>query len=101
MTLRGGAADIAFPASTAQRPRVSTPELPCLSIVIVAYRSRAEISPCLASLPQTLSGRPVEIVVVDNAPEDGTGDVVRAQFPHVTYLATGQNLGFGRANNLG
>ena len=47
--------------------------LPLLSIIIVAYRSRDEIGPCLASLPRTLGGRDVQVVVVDNSPDDGTG----------------------------
>lgn len=80
---------------------MSTPELPLLSIVIVAYRSRDEIGPCLASLPGRIQARVVEVVVVDNSPGDGTGDVVRRDFPGVTYLAAPENLGFGRANNLG
>ena len=74
---------------------------PVLSIIIVAYRSRDEIGPCLASLPRTLGGRGVEVVVVDNSPADGTGGLVWRDFPHVCYLAPGGNLGFGRANNLG
>ncbi len=77
------------------------PNTPVLSIIIVAYRSRDEIGPCLASLPCTLGGREVEVCVVDNSPGDGAGDVVRAGFPQVAYLAPGENLGFGRANNLG
>ncbi len=80
---------------------MSTPELPLLSIVIVAYKSRDEIGPCLKSLPRTLGGRAVEVVVVDNSPSDGAGEIVRMQFPHVAYIAPGENLGFGRANNLG
>ena len=75
--------------------------LPLLSIIIVAYRSRDEIGPCLASLPRTLGGRDVQVVVVDNSPGDGTGKLVWQDFPHVCYLAPGDNLGFGRANNLG
>ena len=82
---------------------MSTPELPLLSIVIVAYKSRDEIGPCLASLPRTLEGRAVEIVVVDNSPTDahGVGEIARRDFPQVSYVATETNLGFGRANNLG
>src|SRR5688572_16673413 len=68
---------------------VSMPDAPLLSIVIVAYQSRDEIGPCLASLPRTLGGRAVETIVVDNSPGDGTGEIVRAQFPHVAYLAPG------------
>jgi len=74
---------------------------PVLSIIIVAYRSRDEIGPCLASLPRTLGGRGVEVVVVDNSPGDGTGEIVWRDFSYACYLAPGGNLGFGRANNLG
>ena len=82
---------------------MSTPELPLLSIVIVAYKSRDEIRACLASLPRTIEGRAVEIVVVDNSPtpEAGVGEIARRDFPHVDYVAAPDNLGFGRANNRG
>jgi GT2 family glycosyltransferase len=83
-----------------QRRLVESPA-PLLSIVIVAYRSRDEIGACLASVPAELDGRGVAVVVVDNSPGDGTGDLVRAQFPAVRYLPAATNLGFGRANNLG
>lgn len=75
---------------------------PLLSIVIVAYKSRDEIGACLRSVPRSLAGgREVQVVVVDNSPGDGTGGVVRHDFPWVKYLAPGENLGFGRANNVG
>ena len=72
-----------------------------LSIIIVAYQSRDEIRPCLASLPRVLSERPVEVIVVDNSPSDGTAEIVHQDFPWVRYSAPGGNLGFSRANNLG
>jgi N-acetylglucosaminyl-diphospho-decaprenol L-rhamnosyltransferase len=74
---------------------------PLLSIIIVAYKSRAEIEACLDSLPATLADRSVEVIVVDNSPGDGTDEIVRRRFPRVTYFAPGDNLGFGRANNAG
>jgi N-acetylglucosaminyl-diphospho-decaprenol L-rhamnosyltransferase len=92
---------IAFRVSFAHVAKVSTPELPLLSIVIVAYRSRDEIGQCLQSLPPSLDGRPVEVIVVDNSAGDGTADLVRGAFSHVHYVAAPQNLGFGRANNRG
>lgn len=101
MTLRRGAVDIAFAVSIPQRRRVSTSELPLLSIVIVAYKSRDEIGPCLASLPREIGGRLIETIVVDNSANDGTGDIVRERFPDVRYIPAETNLGFGRANNLG
>jgi GT2 family glycosyltransferase len=41
----------------------------------------------------------LEIVVVDNASSDGSGEMVAAEFPEVRLLANNDNVGFGRANN--
>lgn len=76
--------------------------VPILAVVIVAYRSRAEIGDNLGSLPRKIEGRPVEVVVVDNSRDaDGTGAFVRQMYPWVDYVDPGENLGFGRANNFG
>jgi len=80
---------------------MSTPDWPLLSVIIVAHKSRDEIGSCLASLPAALEGRPVETIVVDNSPGEGTGDLVRERFSGVVYLEFGRNLGFGCANNRG
>lgn len=74
---------------------------PLLSVIIVAYKSGDEIDACLASLPRRLLDREVEIVVVNNSPEDATGRIVAGKYPKVRYLPAPENLGFGRANNLG
>lgn len=80
---------------------VPMPASPILSIVIVACKSRDEIADCLRSMPAVLEGRPVEIVVVDNSPGDGAGELIRRDCPAVAYWPAERNLGFGRANNLG
>ncbi|MEY2878480.1 MAG: hypothetical protein RLZZ15_860 [Verrucomicrobiota bacterium] len=88
---------------------MSTPELPLLSIIIVAYRSRDEIAACLRSLPRELARADgtsgvVEVCVVDNSAAGGgedVGAIVRRDFPWVDYVAAETNLGFGRANNVG
>ncbi len=71
-----------------------------LSILIVTYKSREEIRACLDSLPRSLQGRPVEVIVIENASGDGIGELVRTEYPWVIYLEPGMNLGFGKANNL-
>lgn len=49
-----------------------------LSVIIVTYRSVAEIGAAVASLPNSLMGKPVEVVIVDNSLDvDGTFDAVR------------------------
>jgi GT2 family glycosyltransferase len=73
-----------------------------LAVVVVAYRSRDEIAACLGSLPREIGGRAVEVVVVDNSLDvDGTGAAARAAYSEVYYVMPEENLGFGRANNLG
>jgi GT2 family glycosyltransferase len=101
MLMIGVGAGIAFAPSIFHGRVVSMPDLPLLSIIIVAYKSRDEIGPCLASLPRALGGRAVEVIVVDNSPGDGADGLIRTRFPWVDYVAAEKNLGFGRANNLG
>ncbi len=43
--------------------------------------------------------RPVGVVVVDNGSVDDSVSLVREEFPEVSLLELGQNLGFGRAIN--
>lgn len=55
-------------------------------------------------LPRTLRSlreqtRPLDVVVVDNGSTDGSADAVRADFPEVTLLELGGNVGFGPALN--
>jgi N-acetylglucosaminyl-diphospho-decaprenol L-rhamnosyltransferase len=43
--------------------------------------------------------READVVVVDNASEDGSDELVAERFGEVTLLRLGENLGFGRALN--
>lgn len=93
--------DIAPTDAAAQPALVSRAVPPLLSVIIVAYKSRDEIDACLESIPRLLRGRDVEVIVVDNSPGDGTGDLIRTRHRHVHYIAAPENLGFGCANNRG
>jgi GT2 family glycosyltransferase len=73
---------------------------PALDVVIVSFRSQELLRSCLISLrahPPDLGAR---IWVVDNASQDGTPDMVRAEFPEVELVASETNTGFSAANNL-
>ena len=73
--------------------------LPNLSIIIVSWNVRDRLRACLASLPW--ADGDVEVIVVDSASSDGTPAMVRAEFPAARLLASTENLGYSRGNNLG
>jgi len=75
-------------------------ELPCkLTVLIVSWNTCQLLSDCLASVFATVQHRPLEVIVVDNASSDGSPDLIRSQFPQVTLIETGANLGFAAGNN--
>lgn len=70
------------------------------SIIIVSFNTRQMTLACLRSIyAQALSSN-FEIVLVDNASEDGSVAAIREEFPQVRLLAEAENHGFARANNL-
>lgn len=70
-----------------------------LFVIIVTYRGQQWYERCFESLRQ--SELPIHIVVVDNASCDGTVEYIRAHYPEVHLIEQTQNLGFGKANNIG
>jgi GT2 family glycosyltransferase len=69
--------------------------LTSVSISIVNTNSRELLEACLASL----AGVDAEVVVLDNASEDGSADAVRDRFPQVRLIAQGHRAGFGANHN--
>lgn len=69
-------------------------------IVVLCYNGIELTLACIESL-QRLSYASFDILVVDNASQDGTPAAVRAQFPDVEVIETGANLGFAAGNNVG
>jgi GT2 family glycosyltransferase len=73
---------------------------PLLSIIIVNYNVREFLHHALVSLQKALKGIPGEIIVVDNASDDGSVEMLRRRFPGVHLIASKVNLGFAKANNI-
>ena len=69
--------------------------MPDLSVSIVNTNSRALLLACLESL----AGSDAEIVVLDNASEDGSADAVGDRFPDVRVIAQEHRAGFGANHN--
>ncbi len=95
----------ASPSRAARRPgrtrssSTPSPALPPVRVVVLNYNAGAYIGRCLESL-QATRYPDFHIVVVDNASTDGSAELVQAEFPDVTLLRAGANLGFAGGNNL-
>lgn len=72
-----------------------------LGIVVVTFNSAAWITRCLNSLPAALDGIRADVVIVDNASQDGCADLIETHFPEVTLIRNACNTGFGAAVNAG
>lgn len=69
-----------------------------ISIVIVSYNSAAIITQCMDEL---LSSGKYHIIVIDNNSSDGSADVLQRRYPNIDVIALKQNIGYGRAANMG
>jgi GT2 family glycosyltransferase len=70
-----------------------------LSIVIVSYNTKDLLRECLWAVYRTVRDLSFQVFVVDNASEDGSPDMVCAEFADVRVIANEENLGFAKANN--
>lgn len=70
-----------------------------LSIIIVNYNVRDFLEQALISLERALADIEAEIIVVDNASFDGSGQMLIQRFPDVRLIKNEKNVGFSAANN--
>ena len=68
-------------------------------VIIVTYKGHQWYERCFTSLRN--SEYPVQTIVIDNASNDGTVEYIREYFPEIHLVESKENLGFGRANNIG
>lgn len=67
--------------------------------IVVTFNGSQWIDRCIGSLID--SSIPINILAIDNGSTDGTPDIIRNKYPQVEVIETGENLGFGKANNIG
>jgi GT2 family glycosyltransferase len=72
-----------------------------VSIVIVNHNTKDLLADCIHSIYEKTADITFEILVVDNDSHDGSGALIRNTFPEISFIQSGANIGFGRANNLG
>lgn len=72
-----------------------------VSIIVLSYNTKELLRQCLTSIFAHVRGVEFEVIVVDNASRDGSGEMVRQQFKQVCLIVNSKNLGFSRGNNIG
>lgn len=73
---------------------------PLVSIITINYNESQVTLDLLQSL-QTLTYKPIEIIVVDNASPNDNPQVIKEAYPQITLIKSPKNLGFAGGNNLG
>jgi N-acetylglucosaminyl-diphospho-decaprenol L-rhamnosyltransferase len=89
-------------SSRPEADQVAANSSPDLSLIIVSWNVRDLLVTCLQALlsDDVRGALNLEVIVVDNASEDGSAEAAR-QFEGVRVIEAGENLGYGRGNNLG
>ena len=72
-----------------------------LSVIIVNYNTKDLLKACLDSLINNTNGIEYEVIVVDNSSSDGSGAMLKNEFPEVRIIFNRNNSGFAKANNQG
>jgi len=74
---------------------------PDVVVLISCYNGQSDLPVCLQSVLESETDLAFEVVVVDNASTDGSGDYIREHFPQVDCIRTEPNRGFTGGNNFG
>lgn len=72
-----------------------------VSVIIVNYNTKDLLLGCLASLQAHTRDIYYEIIVVDNASKEDAEPFIKEKFKDVIFVRNSENVGFGRANNIG
>ncbi|ASS98190.1 MULTISPECIES: glycosyltransferase family 2 protein [Geobacillus] len=70
---------------------------PLVSIVMLAWNRKDDVRESLRHI-QKIDYEPLEIIVVDNASDDGTAQMVEAEFPDVHLIKMKKNIGIAAYN---
>lgn len=75
-----------------------------LSIIIVNYNVKEFLQNLLHSINKSAAGISYEIIIIDNASDDGSVEFIKEKFlPQggIKLIVNSTNIGFGKANNQG
>ena len=67
-----------------------------ITIVIATFRSDKRLNECLNSIDRKCS-----VIVVENSNNEKIRSEIESKFTNVKFILSGDNLGYGKANNIG
>jgi GT2 family glycosyltransferase len=83
-------------------PQSTRPDTRAASVVIPNWNGRDLLEKYIPSILEATKDNPAnEIIVVDNASEDGSAAFLKQMFPGIRVLELDQNYGFGGGSNRG
>ena len=71
-----------------------------VSILIINYNTKGLTADCINSVFEKTLGIEFEVILVDNASTDGSKELFQKD-QRIKYIYNQENVGFGRANNIG
>ena len=74
--------------------------LPHVGIIVLNWNGCADTIACIESIKK-ISYPSYSLIIIDNGSTDGSEIKIRQQFPEITILQTGKNLGFAGGINAG
>ncbi len=77
--------------------KINAPLYPLISVIVLSYNRRADLQRTLTVLLQN-SYPSLDIIVVDNASTDNSGEMVRTDFPTVKLIQLNTNIGIAGWN---
>jgi GT2 family glycosyltransferase len=72
-----------------------------ISVIMVNYKVPLLLRQSLRSLRESENVNAIEVIVVDNASDDGSAATIPPEFPEITWIQLKTNIGFGKACNVG
>ncbi|MDR0681836.1 MAG: glycosyltransferase family 2 protein [Dysgonamonadaceae bacterium] len=72
-----------------------------VSILYVNYKTACLIVNSIRTIKEHTKDISYEIIVVDNHSEDDSLSMIKTAYPEVICIQSAENLGFGKANNVG
>jgi GT2 family glycosyltransferase/glycosyltransferase involved in cell wall biosynthesis len=75
---------------------------PTVSVVVVNWNGKTHLRDCFGSLQRSdYPAEKLELICVDNGSNDGSVELLRAEFPRVKVVALDRNRGFTGGNEAG